>query len=229
MTDERTPQQERSQARRTVILDAAARVFDRVGFGTASLSQIAAEAEVGQGLIYFYFRTKEAIALAVIEEQNARTFAVMSAEVNASSPMTQLIRASRGIGELLLRDAIVRAGIRLSLEQGVFAGPTSEFYDQWIRGVVDGFAAARATGELRSEAEPELLGGSIVAYFTGVQLVSNVRSGRQDLMRSLLTMWTVLLWGLADDQHRDVLFSVLRATFDANGAAHEPIASDAVT
>jgi hypothetical protein len=143
--------------------------------------------------------------------------------------MTQLIRASRGIGELLLSDAVVRAGIRLSLEQGVFADPTSDFYDQWIQGVVDGFAAARASGELRPEAEPDLLGGSIVAYFTGVQLVSNVRSGRQDLMRSLLTMWTVLLWGLADEQHREALFGVLRATFDTDEAAHEPIARDAVT
>ena len=229
MADERTPQQERSQARRAVILDAAADVFDRVGFGSASLSQIAAEAGVGQGLIYFYFRTKEAIALAVIEEQNARTFAVMSSEAAAGSAMTQLIRASRGIGELLLSDSIVRAGIRLSLEQGVFAEPTSDFYDQWIQGVIDLFAAASANGELRPEAQPESLGASVVAYFTGVQLVSNVRSGRQDLMRALSTMWTVLVWGLADERHRETLLAALKSTFGAEQAAHESIASDAVT
>lgn len=229
MPDERTPQQERSLARRATILDSAAAIFDRVGYGTASLSQIAAEAHVGQGLIYFYFRTKEAIALAVIEEQNARTFAVMAEYANPDSPMTTLIRASRGIGQLLLDDPMVRAGIRLSLEQGVFADPTSDFYDEWIQGVVDAFAAARAVGELDTTLAPEQLGANVVSYFTGVQLVSNVRTGRNDLMASLHTMWTVLVNGVSAEADRDKLEGVIADTFPPATTGHDPDASDAVT
>lgn len=229
MPDERTPQQGRSLARRAVILDAAAAIFDRVGFGTASLSQIATEASVGQGLLYFYFRTKEAIALAIIEEQNARTFAVMKELNDPDSPLATLIRASRGIGQLLLDDGIVRAGIRLSLEQGVFADPTSAFYDEWISGVVDAFAAAKAAGELTTTVPPERLGASVVATFTGVQLVSNVRSGRKDLMGSLDTMWTLLVDGVASDEHRDRLLAMVTETFADTHRDHEPDAKDAVT
>lgn len=212
--DEREPQQERSQARRVVILEAAANAFDRVGYGTASLSEIARQAEVGQGLIYFYFRTKQALALAVIEEQNSRTFAAMKKEADgATSPMAALIRASRSIADLLLVDPIVRAGIRLSLEQGVFAEPTSGFYDQWIQGVIDAFRAAGSAGELSTHLEPERLGASVVAYFTGVQLVSNVRFNRQDLMEVLQTMWTVLVAGIASAEHQEALQGVIERAF----------------
>lgn len=215
--DEREPQQVRSQARRVVILEAAARAFDRVGYGTASLSEIAREAGVGQGLIYFYFRTKQALALAVIEEQNSRTFAAMRKESDAAtSPMTALIRASRSIAVLLLVDPIVRAGIRLSLEQGVFADPTSDFYDQWIQGVIDAFRAADSAGELATHIAPERLGASVVAYFTGVQLVSNVRFGRKDLMEVLETMWTVLVSGVVSAEHREGLQRLVVRTFTSS-------------
>lgn len=214
MADEREPQQERSLARRAVILDAAASAFDRVGYGTASLSEIAREAEVGQGLIYFYFRTKEALALAVIEEQNRRTFSVMADVAAAtSSPIATLVRASRGIGELLLTDAVVRAGIRLSLEQGIFAEPTSDFYDQWIDGVIDGFEAARAAGEITELVGVRELGLSVVSYFTGVQLVSNVRTGRSDLMVTLRTMWTLLVSAVASPTEREHLLDVVYGVF----------------
>lgn len=213
MPDERAPQQERSQARRAAILESAASIFDRVGYGTASLSQIATEAGLGQGLLYFYFRTKEAMALAVIQEQNDRTFAVMGQHTDPESPFSTLVRASRGIGELLLTDGVVRAGIRLSLEQGVFAEPTSDFYDQWIQGVVDAFAAARDVGEIDDAIAPEMLGANVVAYFTGVQLVSNVRTGREDLMRALDTMWSVLVKALATPEHKDRLRAVVGDTF----------------
>lgn len=229
MPDERAPQQERSLARRAAILESAASIFDRVGYGTASLSQIATEAGLGQGLLYFYFRTKEAMALAVIQEQNDRTFAVMEKHADLGSPFSTLVRASRGIGELLLTDAVVRAGIRLSLEQGVFAEPTSDFYDQWIQGVVDAFAAARDAGEIDGTIAPELLGANVVAYFTGVQLVSDVRTGRKDLMVSLDTMWSVLVDALARPDHKNRLRSVVDDTFGGSAGHHAPVASDAVT
>lgn len=229
MPDERAPQQERSQARRAAILESAASIFDRVGYGTASLSQIATEAGLGQGLLYFYFRTKEAMALAVIQEQNDRTFAAMGQNADPESPFSTLVRASRGIGELLLTDAVVRAGIRLSLEQGVFAEPTSDFYDQWIQGVVDAFAAARDAGEINDSIAPELLGANVVAYFTGVQLVSNVRTERKDLMSALDTMWSVLVDALATPVNKARLRAVVDDTFGGPAHRQAPVASDAVT
>ncbi|MGN8048947.1 ScbR family autoregulator-binding transcription factor [Curtobacterium sp. 22159] len=197
--------------RREQILVAAAREFDRAGFAGASIAGIARTAGVPQGTLHFHFPTKLSMALAVIDEQNSRTFAVVSH--GDGSPTAALIGASRAIAELLRTDAIVRAGIRLSLERGEFAHATASFYEQWIGGIVDVFRSAIASGELRTDLAAEQLGATVVPYFTGVQLVSEVRTGRADLFAAVETMWHVLLAGTADPRHRERLFGVVAEAF----------------
>ncbi|WP_420368573.1 ScbR family autoregulator-binding transcription factor [Curtobacterium sp. L1-20] len=197
--------------RRALILVAAAEEFDRVGFAAATVAAIARAAGVSQGALHFHFPTKTAMALGVIGEQNARTFDVVS-HVD-SSPTAALIGASRSIAELLRTDPIVRAGIRLSLERGEFAAATVSFYEQWIAGIVDVFRLAIASGELRTDLSAEQLGSTLVPYFTGVQLVSDVRTGRADLYPAVATMWQVLLTGVADPRHRARLLGVAAEAF----------------
>ncbi|MBT2503672.1 TetR/AcrR family transcriptional regulator [Curtobacterium sp. ISL-83] len=202
--------------RRDAILAAAAREFERVGFASATIAAIARGAGISQGSLHFHFRTKVAIALGVIDEQNVRTFRVVN--LADSSPTAALIAATGHFGDLLLTDPVVRAGIRLSLEHGEFAGTTSASYDRWIAGIVDVFRLALASGELRTDLTAEQLGATVVPYFTGVQLVSDVRTGRQDLYAALTTMWHVLLTAIADPAHRARLFAVVASTFDERTA-----------
>ncbi len=56
---------ERYQERRTLAVDAAARVFAANGFHGASTSAIAAELGIKQGSLYYYFSSKEAALEAV--------------------------------------------------------------------------------------------------------------------------------------------------------------------
>lgn len=56
----------RRSARREVILEAARRVFARRGFFAASVAEIAREADYSKAAIYFYFRNKEEIYLAIV-------------------------------------------------------------------------------------------------------------------------------------------------------------------
>ena len=53
------PKTKRGERTRQKILDAAEREIGRKGFSEASISTITAEAAVGQGTFYLYFRTKE--------------------------------------------------------------------------------------------------------------------------------------------------------------------------
>jgi len=59
----------RALAQRGRILDAAQRCFIARGFHAASISDIAAEAGISQGLMYRYFDNKRAMILALIERQ----------------------------------------------------------------------------------------------------------------------------------------------------------------
>lgn len=59
----------RVEAQRQRILDAAQRCFIARGFHAGSISEIAAQADISQGLMYRYFENKRALILALIERQ----------------------------------------------------------------------------------------------------------------------------------------------------------------
>jgi TetR/AcrR family transcriptional regulator len=73
-------------------LAAAERVFAEKGFDGARMDQIAREAKVNKALIYYYFKGKEKLFLAVLDDLfTALTSAVESGGRMVSSPMEQLL------------------------------------------------------------------------------------------------------------------------------------------
>jgi TetR/AcrR family transcriptional regulator len=201
----REPQQQRGFARKAAVLEGAASVFEQFGYGQSSLKQITGASGATIGSIYFYYPTKESIALAVIQEQNARTFADFE-RIGAEHRGTEvLIRASRTVADALLTDVVVRAGIRLSLEQGTLSVPTAQFYRQWIDGLRMPLQEAVSAGEIDTPVPLDDVAQSLVPYFTGVHLVADVLTGRADLYARLRTMWQIVLHGIAAPQHQERL------------------------
>jgi AcrR family transcriptional regulator len=65
----RAPRRARGQLRVEALLAAAAQVFARKGFDAATMTEIAAQSESSIGSLYQFFRTKEAVADALVGEQ----------------------------------------------------------------------------------------------------------------------------------------------------------------
>jgi AcrR family transcriptional regulator len=65
----RAPRRARGQLRVEALLAAAAEVFAGKGFDAATMTEIAAQSESSIGSLYQFFRTKEAVADALIREQ----------------------------------------------------------------------------------------------------------------------------------------------------------------
>jgi AcrR family transcriptional regulator len=56
------------EERRRLILDCARKLFFERGYEQVTISQIAAEAELGKGTLYSYFESKESIYIAILRE-----------------------------------------------------------------------------------------------------------------------------------------------------------------
>ncbi len=85
----------RGSSTRTAILTAAERTFAQSGLAGARIDVIAAEAGVNKALLYYYFKSKEALYEAVLEEHlsafNRRAMAVLTGPGSARSVLLDFI------------------------------------------------------------------------------------------------------------------------------------------
>ncbi|MDQ2881455.1 MAG: TetR/AcrR family transcriptional regulator [Actinomycetota bacterium] len=168
-------------------------MFDRYGYG-ASLSDVIAHAGVTKGALYFHFSSKEDLAHAVIEQQHALSVTPARQRLDEHAPgLESVIRLSQGLARQLIDDVIVRAGIRLTLEHGTFGASASNPYRDWVAVTEQLLRRAIDEGDLRDSIKPAALARFVVSAFTGVQLLSDVLSARQDLGQRVAEMWDILL------------------------------------
>lgn len=87
----RPPDTRRQEQRRSEILEAATRVFARVGFAATDVQEIAAAAGVGKGTVYRYFPSKEELFLATVDLGMQRlTAAVDRAAEKVAEPVSRI-------------------------------------------------------------------------------------------------------------------------------------------
>ncbi|WP_256642109.1 ScbR family autoregulator-binding transcription factor [Streptomyces murinus] len=186
------PRQERAVRTREAILRAAAEVFDEFGYSAAGVSKILQRAGVTQGAMYFHFKSKEDLGRAVLVEQAA---ALALPEVPAG--LQQLIDMTLFLGFELQRDVLLRAGVRLAVEQGEAGLRDFTVYHMWIDRFRAELDAADERGELLPQVDAAEFARVLVASFTGTQLMSDVESGREGLPAQIAVLWSYLLPGVA--------------------------------
>jgi AcrR family transcriptional regulator len=184
--------QDRAERTRNAILDAAAATFDERGFAGASLSEILARAGVTKGALYFHFPSKEALAVALVEEQWRTDLPFVDQE---DVGMQTVIDLSHAVAHSIRHDVRVRASNRLVLEAN-FSRPAPEIYRRWIGVLTDLLERAKECGDLRREWTPALVANWISATFLGVQSQSEVFTGMADLHERLTVLWRIALPGL---------------------------------
>jgi AcrR family transcriptional regulator len=191
---------ERAARTRETILDAAAEVFDRNGYPGAGLAEILDTAGVTKGALYFHFASKEELARAIIDEQ----FAVGAPAWSESPgpPLQGLIDLTFSWARNLVDNVRVRAAIRLAIEHSVFSAPRTDPYLEWIRLARTLLARAAEHGELRPGVDPEAVAHLVIGAFTGVQLTSEVLTGRKDLPQRLSDLWATILPALVTPEQQ---------------------------
>jgi len=190
--------QQRAVQTRGRVLIAAAEVFARTGFLAASMNDIVEAAGVTKGAVYFHFASKEALAVAIVEEQFAMWPPMVASVLEHSTDaLVSLVALSYEVGSRFRDDIIITAGVRLSFERELVNAAMPTPFVGWFDILQDLFATARRQGLLRAGLLPAPTARVLVAGFFGVQHISEVLTNRADIEARLDEYWKVTLIGLA--------------------------------
>ncbi len=92
-----SPKPDVSEERRQQILDAAETVFGKRGFAKARMDDIVQEAGLSKGALYWYYKSKDAIILALLDRVFGREFdraeSLISEPIPASQKLTSFMQA----------------------------------------------------------------------------------------------------------------------------------------
>jgi TetR/AcrR family transcriptional repressor of nem operon len=83
--------------KRSRLLNAAVGLAYRNGFGATSLADIASEAEVPLGNVYYYFKTKDEIGEAIVDLRLSQLSAMLQRWDEEPSPKNRLYRCIEGV------------------------------------------------------------------------------------------------------------------------------------
>ncbi|MFB7089770.1 ScbR family autoregulator-binding transcription factor [Streptomyces sp. NPDC056296] len=186
------PMQERAQRTRELLLRAAAEVFDELGYAGTSISKILQRAGVTAGAMYFHFGSKEELARAVIREQ--------AADVrfpDEGDGLQRLVNMTQHLAAAMQRNTLLRAGVRLAVEQGEAGFRDYAIYEWWAEQFSRHLQRARELGELLPGVDETEFAQQLVAGYTGTQIMSQISSDRADLPQRIATLWRYLLPAIA--------------------------------
>jgi AcrR family transcriptional regulator len=161
----------------------AAELFTERGFRQTSVKDVADRVEMTKGAVYFHYPTKEALAVAIVEEHYAR-WPKMLDEV-AREDLGPLETAARMLDRASVAfqdDVIVQAGARLQIERPQIDVALPTPYVDWVSLLESLLTSAQEAGEVRADVVPGHAARSLVSAFFGSQHVSDVLSGRADVV-----------------------------------------------
>lgn len=186
----------RADTTRQQILRAASRQFARRPYHDVGLDDILAVAELTKGAMYFHFRSKHALALAVIEEQLARDNAAV-AELLARklSGLETLVDVCYLMAVQDITQDTARAVLRLLPAVGWTENLQSNVLAGWIQTLAPEVKRAIAEGDIIAQHDPQDVACVLVSLYVGLRQSGNLDEAEQFLLQ-VEKSWTAVLPGL---------------------------------
>src|SRR5579859_5874064 len=88
-----SPRPDVTEERRAQILEAATRVFSRMGLDQARMDDIVAESGLSKGALYWYFKSKDDIIAAILDSLFNREMSALEALLAAEGPAVERLLA----------------------------------------------------------------------------------------------------------------------------------------
>jgi TetR/AcrR family transcriptional repressor of nem operon len=186
----------RADATRRQILRAASHQFARRAYHDVGLDDILAAAELTKGAMYFHFRSKHALAVAIIEQQTAAgAVAVEELLTRGLSGLETLIDFSYLMAVADINRDGVRAGLNLLESVGRSEGLQKRLLDDWAKALAGVVEQAIAEGDIDEKCDPQDVGRLMVSLHMGLRQTSNLEEPER-FLHDLEKCWTLLLNGI---------------------------------
>jgi TetR/AcrR family transcriptional repressor of nem operon len=191
-------------------LRAASHQFARRAYHEVSLDDILTEAELTKGALYLHFRSKHALAVAIIQMQTAAsTVAVEDLLSRSPSGLETLIDFSYLIAAQDIQTDGVRAGLNLLESVGRLDGMQERLLDSWVEALAVVVEKAIADGDVDKNCSPQDLGRLIVSLHMGLRRTSNLDEPERFLL-DLEKSWHLVLSGILQPNRIDYLSQLVR-------------------
>lgn len=195
---------------RRQILRAASHQFARRAYHDVGLDEILTEAELTKGAMYFHFRSKRALAVAIIETETAAgAVALEDLLARNLSGLETLIDFSYLIAAQDIQKDGVRAGLNLLESVGRSEGLQERLLDEWVQALALVVKKAIADGDVDKRCSPEDVGRLIVSLHMGLRQTSNLDQPERFLL-DLEKSWCMVLTGVLQTDRIDYFSQFLR-------------------
>jgi AcrR family transcriptional regulator len=174
---------DRGTRSRRAILDAARPIFERDGYAGASLNRIIVASGLTKGGFYFHFASKQALALAVLSDHQARWLDAVAAETRHHHRAVDRLFATPRVIARLAQEGGGPVALRRLTEELARDPDLRDQVCGSIRASIDAtsaqFAAAQTEGTVRADLDPRDLAELAVGGFIGAQaLTEQLADGR---------------------------------------------------
>ncbi|MGM1064858.1 TetR family transcriptional regulator [Saccharothrix sp. Mg75] len=177
-------------------------LFDRDGYENTSLDALCHRVSVTKGALYRHFPSKQALAVAVVEEHFRRWHDVR-AEVEATGvgPLRTLVELTCRMCSLTDRLPAVRVGVRLLLTSELFDLLAGVHFVSLLVVVRDLLGQAVAAGEVVATADVREEAEGIAGAVIGAQALAAVTTGLDDAGERMRAEWAHRLARLSTSGH----------------------------
>ncbi|WP_165310862.1 TetR/AcrR family transcriptional regulator [Microbacterium protaetiae] len=183
MNGELRGKQQRGVEAQRALLEAAGAVFARLSYAEARLQDIADEAGISTGSLFFHLGNKTDIAHTVLATQQERMGLVLTEVLErGASTLDKIIGVFDGLAELVASDPLVQGGIRLSLQPATELDvEASTPYQEWVAVAARLVADGQKDGSVRDDIDVALAAELLNELFVGAQVLAGLEDSWQSL------------------------------------------------
>jgi AcrR family transcriptional regulator len=191
----------RSEITRRKLIDAAVELFNDAGYANTGLGDIIDRAGMTKGALYHHFNSKEALAVAILNEGADTLLKTFQGISRSSAPaLESMIHGVLVAVELTYTDKLVRTGALLLRTFARFSEASTLNYGVWLEEAATQARRAQAEGDLRSDIDPSTAAEFMVSAMLGTELISNAVSGGGDLLERVTRTWELILPAIVSEQ-----------------------------